>query len=397
VVAFFQTQRFDRHGKSHLSMSATKNRASRTKLLQKIAQLEKLGNISVTINSTIDLHQLIKLIIETAADLLACEAVSILLYNEASSSLFFTETSKSDITKLAETHVPLQNSLAGAIFLENKALILNDGQTDPRHFSLAGRHVNFQTRSLLGVPMRIRERVTGVVEALNKINGAFDLDDQEILTVIASQAAVAIQNAKLVMDLQQAYNSTLEGWSSALDLRDRETQGHTRRVTEMSLDLARKMGISAENLVAFRQGALLHDIGKMGIPDNILHKPGALTGAEQETMRQHTFIAHELLAPINYLRPALDIPYCHHEKWDGSGYPRGLKAEQIPLAARIFAVVDVWDALTSERPYRGSWSKEKARAYIVAQAGIHFDPQVVEAFLKLPGLQDSDSTPPGPA
>jgi HD-GYP domain-containing protein (c-di-GMP phosphodiesterase class II) len=149
--------------------------------------------------------------------------------------------------------------------------------------------------------------------------------------------------------------------------------------------------------VAFRQGALLHDIGKMGIPDNILNKPGALTGAEQETMRQHTFIAHELLTPINYLRPALDIPYCHHEKWDGSGYPRGLKAEQIPLAARIFAVVDVWDALTSERPYRGPWSKEKARAYIVAQAGIHFDPQVVETFLQLPGLQDAESAPPGPA
>jgi HD-GYP domain-containing protein (c-di-GMP phosphodiesterase class II) len=371
------------------------NRSSRAKLLTKVTQLEKLVRISVTINSTIDLNPLIKLIIETAADLLACEAVSILLYNEESSSLYFTESSSSDVKKLAETHVPLQNSLAGTIFRENKALILNNVEQDPRHFSLAARHVNFQTHSLMGVPMRSRDRITGVVEALNKKNGYFDQDDLDILEVIASQAAVAIQNAKLVRDLQDAYNTTLEGWSSALDLRDRETQGHARRVAAMTLELAGKMGISEDLLIIFRQGALLHDIGKMGIPDNILNKPGLLTEAEQKTMRQHPFFAYELLAPITYLRPALDIPYCHHEKWDGSGYPRGLKGEAIPMAARIFAVIDVWDALTSERPYRSAWPKEKARSYIQEHAGSDFDPEVVKIFMQLLFIKDAEWLQPG--
>jgi putative nucleotidyltransferase with HDIG domain len=189
--------------------------------------------------------------------------------------------------------------------------------------------------------------------------------------------------------LQDAYNTTLEGWSSALDLRDHETQGHARRVAQLTIELAQKMGISHELQAVFRQGALLHDIGKMGIPDSILHKPGLLTDSEQQTMRRHPFFAYELLGPIAYLRPALDIPYCHHEKWDGSGYPRGLKGEDIPLAARIFAVIDVWDALTSTRPYRPAWPKEKARAYITEHAGMDFDPDIVKVFLNLPDLQDA--------
>ncbi len=378
-------------------MIASKKRPSRAKLLEKISHLEKLGSISATLNSTMDLNQLIKLIIDTAANLLVCETVSILLYDEESSSLYFTESSKSDVAKLAQTRVPLQNSLAGIIFIENKPLILDNVAEDPRHFSLAAKNVNFQTRSLVGVPMRIRDKVTGVVEALNKIHGSFTQDDLEILTIIASQAAVAIQNAKLVQDLQDAYNTTLEGWSSALDLRDKETNGHAGRVAEMTVELARRMGNNEERLVIFRQGALLHDIGKMGIPDHILNKPGLLTESEMDIMRQHPGYAFELLSPITFLRPALDIPYCHHEKWDGSGYPRGLKGEEIPLAARIFAIVDVWDALTSERPYRGSWPKERARAYIQEQAGIHFDPELVKTFIQMPDLLSNQSTQPGSA
>lgn len=184
-------------------------------------------------------------------------------------------------------------------------------------------------------------------------------------------------------ELAQAYDETLKGWSLALELRDYETQGHSKRVTEMTLRLARAIGISNSELIHIRRGALLHDIGKMGIPDSILHKPGPLTDGEWEIMRHHPVYAYELLAPITYLRPALDIPYSHHEKWNGSGYPRGLKGEQIPLAARIFAVVDVWDALRSIRPYRNAWSEEKVRTYIHEQAGIHFEPQIVPIFLTL--------------
>jgi putative nucleotidyltransferase with HDIG domain len=183
------------------------------------------------------------------------------------------------------------------------------------------------------------------------------------------------------VELANAYDATIEGWSRALDLRDKETEGHTQRVTEITLQLARVMGFSDSDLVHIRRGALLHDIGKVGIPDSVLFKPGALTDVEWEIMRKHPQFAYDLLSPIAYLQSALDIPYCHHEKWDGTGYPRGLKGEQIPLVARIFAVVDVWDALRSKRPYREAWSEEKIRGHILSQARIHFDPRVVEVFL----------------
>jgi HD-GYP domain-containing protein (c-di-GMP phosphodiesterase class II) len=207
---------------------------------------------------------------------------------------------------------------------------------------------------------------------------------------------VAVESLRLLENLQRsnlelvvAYNDTIEGWSRAMDLRDRETEGHTQRATEMTLKLARHMGLSEAELAHVRRGALLHDIGKIGVPDHILNKPGSLTDEEWAVMRKHPQFAYDLISPIAYLAPALDIPYCHHEKWDGSGYPRGLKGGQIPLSARLFAVVDVFDALTSDRPYRPAWSKQKALAYIRENAGSHFDPACVEAFFDLFG-EDKD-------
>ena len=183
------------------------------------------------------------------------------------------------------------------------------------------------------------------------------------------------------IDLQKAYDATLEGWARALELRDSETQGHSIRVTGQTLELARVMGILGGDLDHVRRGALLHDIGKMGIPDAILQKPGPLTEEEWLIMKKHPEYAYRLLSPIDYLRPALDIPYCHHEKWDGTGYPRGLKQEEIPLSARIFAVVDVYDALSTDRPYRPAFPMDKIIAYLTENAGIHFDPGVMEAFI----------------
>lgn len=183
--------------------------------------------------------------------------------------------------------------------------------------------------------------------------------------------------------LPRAYDATIEGWSRALDLRDRETEGHSQRVTEFTVRIAEDMGLGEEELHYVRWRALLHDMGTMGVPDTILLKPGPLDPEEWEIMRKHPQFALEMLSPIEYLRPALDIPYSHHERWNGTGYPRGLKGEQIPLAARIFAVVDVWDALTSERPYRPAWTKENAIEHIKAASGTHFDPRVVEAFLSV--------------
>ena len=187
--------------------------------------------------------------------------------------------------------------------------------------------------------------------------------------------------------LLTSYDATIEGWVAALDLRDKETEGHSQRVTALSIRLAQAWGMNDDELVQIRRGALLHDIGKLGVPDSILLKPGPLTDSEWVIMRRHPVSAFEWLSPIEFLRPALDIPYCHHGKWNGSGYPRGLVGESIPLPARLFAIVDVWDALTSDRPYRKGWPREKALETIQGQSGIHFDPRVVTTFEQVLALQ----------
>jgi len=188
---------------------------------------------------------------------------------------------------------------------------------------------------------------------------------------------------QVIDDVALAYDATLESWARALELRDVEPEGHSARVTDLALRLARAVGISDGELVHVRRGALLHDIGKMGVPDRVLFKLGALTEDEWEILRQHPAYAYDLLSPIPCLHPALDIPYCHHERWDGTGYPRGLRGTQIPLAARVFAVVDVWDAMYSDRCYRPAWSRDEVNDYLHDQAGAHLDPQVVRAFFDL--------------
>jgi putative nucleotidyltransferase with HDIG domain len=355
------------------------------RMLQK---MERLMEINIMLNSTLELDQVLDLIIAKAVEMLDCEAGSILLYNKETDYLEFSASTSASSKTLTEILVPLTDSLAGAIFTKNTPIVVNDVTHDVRHNVSVAAQVGFHTRSLLGVPMRIQNRVTGVLEALNKKQGAFTEEDVKILTAIASQAAVAIENAQLVKALQDSYETTLEGWAAALDLRDKETEGHSQRVTVLTLRLAERMGLSKESLTHVRQGALLHDIGKMAVPDDILHKKGPLTEPEKAVMRQHPVNAYNMLYPIAHLRSALDIPFCHHEKWDGTGYPRGLKGEEIPLAARIFTVIDVWDALRSDRPYRKAWSEQQTLAYIREQAGKSLDPTVVKHFVDIfPSIQ----------
>jgi putative nucleotidyltransferase with HDIG domain len=245
------------------------------------------------------------------------------------------------------------------------------------------------------VPLIAKGQVMGVLEVFHRNRLVRDEEWLDFLKALASQAAIAIDNVTLFDNLQhsntelfQAYDATIEGWSRALELRDDETEGHTQRVAVLTVKLARLFGLSDAELVQVRWGALLHDIGKMAIPDGILLKHDSLTEEEWVVMKKHTVFAYEMLSPIRYLRAALDIPYAHHEKWDGSGYPLGLKGEQIPLVARIFAVVDVWDALRSDRRYRTSWSVAKVRKHLRSLAGTHFDPRVVKVCLDSDVLVD---------
>jgi len=231
-------------------------------------------------------------------------------------------------------------------------------------------------------------QVKGVFEIFCRQRFEADPEWSDFFEALAIQAAIAIDNATLFRKLQEsnieltlAYDTTIEGWAKALELRDSETEGHTQRVAELTLKVACALGIREDELDHVRRGALLHDIGKMAVPDSVLMNAGPLTEEEQQIMRQHPAFAFDLLSPIHYLRPALDIPYCHHEWWDGTGYPRGLKGEQIPLAARIFSIADTWDALISARRYREAWLPEKVAAHIHSLAGTQFDPNLVDIFL----------------
>ena len=243
--------------------------------------------------------------------------------------------------------------------------------------------------SYCGLPLTSKGEIKGVFEIFNRSPIEKSEEFFDLLGTLSGQMAIAIDNIQLykglrqsLEDLSQAYDATIEGWSRAMDLRDEDTEGHTQRVTQNTILLARKIGISEEELIHVRRGVLLHDIGKLGIPDRILLKPGSLTDEEWKIMRQHPEFAYHMLQPVAYLRPALVIPYCHHEKWDGTGYPQGLKGEEIPLPARIFAIVDVWDALRSDRPYRPKWPEEKVLSYIHSLSGTHFDPRIVELFFE---------------
>jgi putative nucleotidyltransferase with HDIG domain len=245
--------------------------------------------------------------------------------------------------------------------------------------------------SILYFPLVLKENAIGVF-IVGSSGGIrrFSSSEIELSYVLAAQVSLAIANAQLyrkaqdaIVELTRAYDATLAGWSQVLDMRDHVTDEHTHRVADLTVSLAHRMGIPESELGQIRRGALLHDIGKMAIPDAILQKPDALSPMEKAIMQTHPEKAFQIISQIDYLLPAIDIPYCHHEKWDGTGYPRELKGEEIPLPARIFAVVDVFDALTSDRPYRKAWSWEKALAYIQEQSGKHFYPEAVKVFSEM--------------
>lgn len=359
---------------------------------QTVKQLERLAalrSIDLAISSVFDLQITLTILINEVIKQLNVDAASVLLIQPGSSRLeyvvgqgFYTHKIEATSQRIGEGH-------ASRAVIERHIIQVPDLANHNGKFIRAQLLAEEGFVSYYAMPLISKGDVKGVLEIFNRSRLNPDREWLDFLETLGGQTAIAIENSILFQDLQRsnfelalAYDATIEGWSRALDLRDRETEGHTQRVTDLTLKLARKMGLSDERLVLIRRGALLHDIGKMGIPDYILLKPDELTAAEQHIMRQHPRLAYDMLEPIAYLRDALNIPYCHHEKWDGTGYPRGLAGTQIPLEARLFAIVDVWDAITTDRPYRKGWPRKKALKYIREQCEIHFDPKMVELFLQ---------------
>jgi len=327
--------------------------------------------------------------VDQAATHLGVDAVDVLLLDGQSHRLELA-AGRGFRTQPPRFSLRVDEDNAGRAFMERRLVRVPQLTAQPSPSPRASWIASEGYVAYFGMPLVAKGLVRGVLEVFHRTPLAPDGEWMDFLDTLAEQAAIAVDNSGLFAQLQRsntdlelAYDTTLEGWSRALDLRDKETEGHTQRVTDVTERLARAMGLGEADLVQMRRGSLLHDIGKMGIPDSILLKPAPLTDDEWAIMRRHPLYAFDLIAPIAYLRPALDIPYCHHEKWDGSGYPRGLKGELIPLPARIFAVVDVWDALRSDRPYRPAWPEEQVREHIRSLSGTHFDPRVVQAFMSL--------------
>jgi PAS domain S-box-containing protein len=354
----------------------------------RLRQVQSLHAIDLEITASMDLFVTLQVLLAHVNSQLGVDSAVVLLFNPELNLLEYAAGSGFRTKSLERILILMNERNAHTAVLERRMM------HNPNLLELQGGfehtlHLPKDEKvSASTVPLIAKGEVKGVLEIFRHGDLTIDPEWQDFLEAFAALAAIAIDNAQLFNDLQNknvelglAYNATIEGWSRALDLRDKETEGHTQRVADLTYRLARSMGLRESELVQIHRGALLHDIGKMAIPDRILLKEGNLTPEEWEIMRMHPVYAYELLSPIAYLRPALDIPYCHHERWDGSGYPRGLKGEEIPLAARVFSVVDVWDALLSDRPYRSDWSTTEACHYIRDNAGTHFDPDIVDAFM----------------
>ncbi|NOH02077.1 MAG: GAF domain-containing protein [Chloroflexi bacterium] len=356
---------------------------------EQIRRLTTLREMDTAISSSLDLRITLNIITEHLISKMGVSAAAILVFNPESQMMDYYARKGFHNRETPYASVSIGDGVMGQILLTRKPVYIKDlSQEKPIEHSDPYSIEKFV--SYYAVPLFIKGAARGILETYFRTPFTPTSDWLDFIQTLAGQAAIAIDNTQLFENLQRtnqelslAYDTTLEGWGKALELRDKETQGHTRRVTNLTVELARQMGIPEAELIHIRRGTLLHDIGKMGVPDSILHKPGPLTEGERIEMQKHPQYAYDLLSPIPYLRPALDIAYCHHEWWDGSGYPRGLKGEEIPLSARIFAVVDVWDALLSDRPYRKAWDEEEVVKYINDLSGKQFDPRVVETFQKM--------------
>ena len=370
-------------------ITARKGRGERIK--RQLAYLKALSGIDRVIAANFDLELSLSEILNHVVIELGIDAADILIFDPNIQMLIYGAGRGFRTKTIRNRQVRLGESFAGQAAQQRQLVQIPNLKEEPGVVFLTSFIKDEGFVCYFGAPLQMKGQIKGVLEIFHRSPLEPDAEWLDFLDALAGQTAIAIEISGLFKSLYHsnselalAYDATIEGWSHALDLRDKETEGHTQRVTEKAVNLARLFGLSEPDLEQVRWGALLHDIGKMGVPDQIMHKSGPLTDEEWIVMKKHPSFAYEMLSPIRYLRQALDIPYYHHEKWDGSGYPHGLKGAQIPLTARIFTVVDVWDALRSDRPYRPAWPEEEVREYIHTSAGTHFDPRVVEVFMRIP-------------
>lgn len=375
---------------SERKRSEVEIRALNAKLEERLERLDALREIDLAISGSHDLRLTLQVVLDQVRGRLKVDAAAVFLSDPRTQALSFSAGRGFRTDVIAESTLRVGECYAGLSALERRTLHIADLEHPPEEFRRASLVAQEGFAAYQVTPLVAKGRILGVLEVYHRSKLEPDRDWTAFLEALGGQAAIAVDNATLFEGLQRtnvelivAYDATIEGWSRALDLRDRETEGHTRRVTDMTVRLGRALKMGEDELLHVRRGALLHDIGKMGVPDQILHKAGPLSEEEWAIMRRHPRYAYDWLSPIACLRPALEIPYGHHERWDGAGYPRGLQGEDIPLAARVFAVVDIWDALRSDRPYRQGWPEDRVRAHIASLAGTHLDPAVVSAFLAL--------------
>jgi len=373
-----------------------------TETQQRLHRLSVLHSIEAAISASVDTNVTLSIVLEHVMTELKADAAAVLLFNPLTRMLEYAAGRGFRLHVIEGLQLRLGEGLAGQSVLQRRVIHIADlRQADEleqvmEHPVSGSASVPLQYLegenfvAYHAIPLIAKGQVQGVLEIFRRTPMQVDQEWITFFEMVAGQTAIAIDNGRLFENLQQsnleltlAYDATIQGWSQALELRDEETEGHTLRVTDLTLRLIQAMGLEEVETEHARRGSLLHDIGKIAIPDSILLKPGPLDEREWSVMRQHPQDAYNMLSPITYLAPAIHIPWCHHEKWDGSGYPRGLKGEEIPTVARIFAIVDVYDALTSNRPYRLAWTREKAMEYIREQSGKHFEPRVVKAFMDL--------------
>ncbi len=356
---------------------------------EQVKRLTALRDVDTAIASSFDLRVTLNILLDHTLAQLNCDAAAIISYNPELHTLNHLSSLGFHPSSNIQLPIRTNNRLLNGVLQERKDLYVDNISDEPDH---PRKELSSQEKfvSYYATPLISKGQVKGIFEVYLRKPFIAESDWLDFYHTMAGQAAIAIDNSQLFDNLQRsnqelslAYDTTLEGWGKALELRDKETQGHTLRVTDLTLRLSRRMGVPDADLIHIRRGVLLHDIGKMAVPDTILKKTGPLSEEEWIEMRMHPQHAYDLLYPITYLRAVLDIPYAHHERWDGSGYPRGLKGEDIPLAARIFAVVDVWDALLFDRTYRGAWPKEKVIEYMQEHSGILFEPAIVHEFLRM--------------